>query len=68
MHDVSILPSPDNAYNLDPRIIKFKEEEKERRNAQKRAKQEAARMRVEEEERVRGWTEGGRGERMSEKK
>ncbi|GFN93456.1 Dnaj homolog subfamily c member 2-like [Plakobranchus ocellatus] len=43
----------DNAYACDPRIQKFREEEKERRNAAKRAKQEAARQRVEEEERKR---------------
>lgn len=41
----------DLAYGLDPRIQKFKEEEKERKDAMKRAKQEAARQRVEEEER-----------------
>merc|ERR1711874_177457 len=33
----------DNAYTCDPRIQKFKDEEKERRNAAKKAKQEAAR-------------------------
>ena len=45
----------DNAYACDPRIQRFKEEEKEKKLAQKRAKQEAARQRAEEEEKVRGW-------------
>ncbi|CAL1544236.1 unnamed protein product [Lymnaea stagnalis] len=35
----------DNAYACDPRIIKFREEEKEKKNAVKRAKQEAVRQR-----------------------
>jgi DnaJ family protein C protein 2 len=43
----------DNAYNSDPRIQKFKDEEKEKKLAEKRAKQEAVRQRAEEEERVR---------------
>ncbi|KAK7102753.1 dnaJ homolog subfamily C member 2-like [Littorina saxatilis] len=43
----------DNAYANDPRIQKFKEEEKEKKLAQKRARQDAVRQRVEEEERVR---------------
>lgn len=43
----------DSAYACDPRIQKFKEEEKQRKLAQKRAKQEAARAKVEEEERRR---------------
>ncbi|GFS13489.1 DnaJ homolog subfamily C member 2-like [Elysia marginata] len=43
----------DNAYACDPRILKFREEEKERKNAVKRARQEAARQRIEEEERKR---------------
>ncbi|RUS72161.1 hypothetical protein EGW08_020077 [Elysia chlorotica] len=43
----------DNAYACDPRIIKFREEEKERKNAVKRARQEAARQKIEEEERRR---------------
>ncbi|KAK7499927.1 hypothetical protein BaRGS_00008775, partial [Batillaria attramentaria] len=42
----------DNAYACDPRIQRFKDEEKEKKLAQKRAKQEAARQRAEEEERV----------------
>lgn len=43
----------DNAYACDPRIAKFKEEDKERRLAQKKAKAEAIRQKQEEEERVR---------------
>lgn len=43
----------DNAYACDPRIQKFKEEEKQRKIAQKRAKQEAARLKAEEDERIR---------------
>ncbi|XP_059151101.1 dnaJ homolog subfamily C member 2-like [Physella acuta] len=50
---VRIRQLVDNAYASDPRIIKFREDEKERKNAVKRAKQEAARQRVEEEERRR---------------
>lgn len=42
----------DLAYNLDPRIVQFKVEEKERKLAYKRAKQEAARERAEELKRV----------------
>ena len=42
----------DNAYACDPRIFRFKEEEKERKAAQKRAKQDAARQRQEEEDKV----------------
>ncbi|XP_064633231.1 dnaJ homolog subfamily C member 2-like [Lineus longissimus] len=41
----------DNAYNCDPRIQKFKDDEKEKKLAHKRARQEAARAKVEEEER-----------------
>lgn len=43
----------DNAYACDPRVQRLKEEEKERKLAQKRAKQEAARAKAEEEEKVR---------------
>lgn len=42
----------DLAYNLDPRIVKFIVEEKERKLAFKKAKQEAARERAEEIKRV----------------
>ncbi|GFQ83792.1 dnaJ homolog subfamily C member 2 [Trichonephila clavata] len=41
----------DNAYTCDPRIIKFKEEEKQRKLAQKKAKEEAARQKIEEDKR-----------------
>ncbi|XP_076448534.1 dnaJ homolog subfamily C member 2-like [Babylonia areolata] len=47
----------DNAYACDPRIQKFKDEEKEKKLAAKRAKQEAARQRAEEEERARAAAE-----------
>jgi DnaJ family protein C protein 2 len=43
----------DNAYNCDPRIIKFREADKERKMAGKRARQDALRQQKEEEERVR---------------
>lgn len=42
----------DLAYNNDPRIAKFKQEDKERKLAAKRAKQSAAQARKEEEERI----------------
>lgn len=42
----------DNAYACDPRIMKFKEEEKQRKLAQKKAKLDAVRQKQEEEERV----------------
>ncbi|GIX92918.1 dnaJ homolog subfamily C member 2 [Caerostris darwini] len=41
----------DNAYACDPRIIKFKEEEKRRKLAQKKARVEAARKKIEEDQR-----------------
>ncbi|EDV29708.1 uncharacterized protein TRIADDRAFT_12520, partial [Trichoplax adhaerens] len=43
----------DNAYSCDPRIKKFKEEQKERKAALKKAKIEAARALQEENERIR---------------
>jgi hypothetical protein len=43
----------DNAYACDPRIAQFKLEEKERKQAGKRAKQEAMKQKADEEERVR---------------
>ena len=52
MTQMHLFLSSDNAYACDPRIIKFREEEKERKNAVKRARQEAARQKIEEEERV----------------
>lgn len=42
----------DTAYELDPRIIKFRKEEKEKKLATKRAKQEALKAKQEEEERI----------------
>jgi DnaJ family protein C protein 2 len=42
----------DTAYNCDPRIVKFREEEKERKAAEKRARQEAIRLKKEKEEQV----------------
>lgn len=42
----------DLAYNNDPRIAKFKQEDKDRKLAAKRAKQSAAQARKEEEERL----------------
>lgn len=42
----------DMAYNLDPRIKKFQQEDKDRKTAVKRARAEAARARQLEEERV----------------
>ncbi|KAF8781615.1 dnaJ homolog subfamily C member 2-like [Argiope bruennichi] len=43
----------DNAYACDPRILKFKEEEKQRKLAQKKAREEAARQKIEEDKRRR---------------
>jgi DnaJ family protein C protein 2 len=42
----------DMAYNIDPRIKKFQQEDKDKKNAAKRAKQEAAKARQQEEERI----------------
>ena len=42
----------DNAYACDPRIARFKFEEKERKQAEKRARQEAFRQKADEEEKV----------------
>lgn len=41
----------DTAYSLDPRILKFKQEDKDRKLAVKQAKKDAARARQEEEDR-----------------
>merc|ERR1712020_109555 len=43
----------DNAYNSDPRIIRFREEEKNEKLAKKKSKADQAKARREEEERVR---------------
>lgn len=42
----------DNAYNADPRIAKFREEEKQEKLDKKKAKQDAAKARRDEEERL----------------
>ena len=42
----------DNAYACDPRIARYKLEEKERKQAEKRARQEAFRQKADEEEKV----------------
>ena len=43
----------DNAYNSDPRIIRFREEEKNEKLAKKKAKADQAKARRDEEERIR---------------
>ena len=43
----------DNAYNADPRIAKFKEDDRQEKAAKKKAKQDAAKARRDEEERLR---------------
>lgn len=43
----------DNAYNSDPRIIKFREDEKNEKLAKKKAKADQAKARKDEEERIR---------------
>lgn len=43
----------DAAYACDPRILRFKEEDKQKKLDDKKAKQDAVRARKEEEERVR---------------
>lgn len=49
---VRIRQLVDNAYACDPRIQKFLDDEKEKKLSVKRAKQEAARQKVEEEARI----------------
>lgn len=51
VHDASSL-LPDNAYSCDPRIKKFKEEEKAKKEAEKKAKVEAKRKEQEAKEKV----------------
>lgn len=46
------LISTDTAYSCDPRIKKFKEEEKARKESEKKAKADAKRREQEEKERV----------------
>jgi len=43
----------DNAYNSDPRIANFREMDKQEKLAKKKAKQDAAQARRDEEERIR---------------
>jgi DnaJ family protein C protein 2 len=43
----------DNAYACDPRIARFKQEEKDRKLAEKRAKQDAVKQKAEEEQKIR---------------
>lgn len=40
--DQLLFPLADNAYSCDPRVKRFKEEEKAQKEAKKRARQEAA--------------------------
>lgn len=49
---ISFFLVVDNAYACDPRIKKFKDEEKEKKLAEKKAKEDAARAAAEEKERV----------------
>ena len=44
--------SPDTAYSCDPRIKKFKEEEKARKESEKKAKVEAKKREQDEKDRV----------------
>jgi len=43
----------DNSYGLDPRIARFKEEEKAKKQAQKQAKRDAIQQKLDEEKRIR---------------
>jgi len=49
---LDVIVCIDYAYACDPRIAQFKLDEKERKQAGKRAKQEAVKQKAEEEERV----------------
>lgn len=51
-HEVYCLISTDTAYSCDPRIKKFKEEEKARKESEKKAKADAKKREQEEKERV----------------
>lgn len=42
----------DNCYACDPRLKRFREEEKERKVSERRAKEEAVRLAAEEQEKV----------------
>ena len=48
----SLCVCADTAYSCDPRVKRFKEEEKAEKLAKKRAKEEAARLEAQERERV----------------
>jgi DnaJ family protein C protein 2 len=50
--DVKFSAIPDNCYACDPRLKRFREEEKERKVAERKAKEEAARLAAEEQEKV----------------
>ena len=52
----------DAAYACDPRILRFKEEDKQKKLDDKKAKQDAVRARKEEEERVCNATHNVRGD------
>ena len=43
----------DNCYACDPRIARYKEDEKQKKLAEKQAKRDAAKAKADEEERVR---------------
>lgn len=49
---MSVISFLDNSYACDPRIVRHKEEEKQRKLAEKQAKKDAVRAKVEEEKRV----------------
>lgn len=51
-HEFYCLISTDTAYSCDPRIKKFKEEEKARKESEKKAKADAKKREQEEKERV----------------
>lgn len=51
MNSLCFFPA-DTAYSCDPRIKKFKEEEKARKESEKKAKAEAKKREQEEKERV----------------
>lgn len=51
-HEVFCFISTDTAYSCDPRIKKFKEEEKARKESEKKAKADAKKKEQEEKERV----------------
>lgn len=53
MEDFVSLFAADTAYSCDPRIKKFKEEEKARKESEKKAKADAKKREQEERERVR---------------